>query len=279
MLKRKKYKVAVRHKVQSRRTKNFAVLLLSGALAAVAMVQLPSIYRKISSVHAPKWTVWRLKETRISGGDDVLRSRIQSTFSLAPGKEISGRYARRIENELPKMFPNIRRASVARSLFGGVLDVKLEKRIPVARAVGFASPQLVDETGEIYEARPGEGDELLPVSFPEGFSGTSVGAEIARLLGAVSSYGTDFPSRPSAVRYDNHSDAVTVELSDGSVLDWGTREYTAEKIARLAQVFPKARSKISGPYTVNMRYFEKGRIIISRLQPLQTGPVMIEGAN
>jgi len=279
MLKRRKYKVAVRHKVQARRTKNFAVLLLAGALAAVAAVQLPSVYRKISSFHAPKWTVWRLKEARISGGDDVLRSRILSVFSLAPGRELSGRNVRRMENELPKMFPNIRRAVVSRSLFGGVLDVKLEKRIPVARAAGFASPQLVDETGEIYEARPGEGEELLPVSFPEGFSGVSVGPEIARLLGAVSAYGADFPSRPSAVRYDNHSDAVTVELSDGSVLDWGTREYTAEKIARLSQVFPKARSKISGPYTVNMRYFENGRIIISRLQPLQTGPVMVEGAN
>lgn len=278
MLKRRKYKVAVRHKVQARRTKHFAVLLLSGALTVLAVVQLPSLYKRMSSLRAPQWAVWRLRETRISGGDEVLRSRIQSAFSLSAGRELSGRHIRRMQNELPKLFSNIRKADVSRSLFGGVLTVKLEKRVPVARATGFASPQLVDETGEIYEARPGEGTELLPVAFPEGFYGESVGTEIARLLGAVSAYGADFPSRPSVVRYDNRSDTVTVELADGSVLEWGTREYTAEKIARLAQLFPKAQSKISGPYAVNMRYFERGRIIISRLQPSSTGQAQV-GAN
>jgi len=266
MLKRKyRHPVTIRHKVVVRRAKAAAVALAALGLAIFAAAQAPRAFAYARSrVGAPQWAKWKLARMDFSSVPRDHAQGVERELALRHGAELTARDAARLEKSLADKFPALRNVRVSRNWISKELAVSAERRVPVARLcfTGGATA-FVDENGEVYAAEPAGGDaSVLDINVADGAAGDKFEPETVAAFRALRDSLRSFPCKPETVSLEGRN-LLSLRLEDGSLVDWGGLEHTAEKAARLAQVYSRMRERARGPYRVNMRYFDDGRILLS----------------
>jgi len=256
---RRNYKVSVRLKVKRRRMKWGAAFLFFAAILGAAVWAAPKAARSAANLRPPEWARWRYNFISVSGAPAEIFSGLEKTLGIKSGQELSGRDMAGLEKKILAAFPAIREAKAVRRWPGGELVLRITMRNPVAALTCAAQTRLVDENGELYSAEAST-SALVRVE-AESLPKKTVGSETAAVIKELS--GLSEALRPSQVYLGKKSMALA--LSDGSRVDWGGTDFTSEKIARLSSVLGKAPSFFAGPYRVDLRYFEDGRILLSKL--------------
>ena len=101
--------------------------------------------------------------------------------------------------------------------------------------------------------------EILPAVEIEG-AGPSELKKCAEFFAAVSRAEISGPAI-ERLRYVSAQQGWQARLLDGTTVLWGTLDWTQEKLSRLSQVLHEARGEFVGAPTIDMRYFEDGRIL------------------
>ncbi|MFA5161320.1 MAG: cell division protein FtsQ/DivIB [Elusimicrobiales bacterium] len=261
----RKYKVTARPQTVRRRTARIRM----AAVAAVAAVFCFFAARKAAdaagrAVNSVEWAKWRLAAVDAGGVPEDSRQAVLKLAALPQGSEVTSSDARGLEGKIASVFPELRGVSVRRGWASRTLSVSAGRRQPCARVLLGASTAYMDERGEIYGAEPSPPPELLAVALPAGSRARVFRPETAAMLKSISAFESELPAKPVLVAADRGETSFRLRLADGAVVEWGGSAHTAEKIARLAQVYGKARERFAGPYKINMKYFEDGRILLSR---------------
>ena len=264
-----RHRIAVRHKVLVRRAK-FAVL----GLAVLAFIAFGSIYAAKAcsyarrSVTLPAWTKWRMVSVNCSGVPRDHLSQVSRIITIKPGTEVTADNTLALQRTITSRFPALRDVEINRSWISGELMVKAQRRQPLASVTMPGCPDsYVDEQGELYSVEPSSaGFTMVLLNAPNGLLSARLRPETVAMLRVLRDSLGDFPSRPESIAIDRGETALSLKLSDGSLVDWGGLTFTAEKIARLSQVYEKSRLRVAGPYRINMRYFDDGRILLNGIE-------------
>lgn len=250
---RRRFRVVARPQTRARRARAAAVVLALGALTLVAA----AVVRHLA-VSLPRTELARAL-TRPGDafveGPEPLRALAQAVADRAGGS--AARRAQAIADE----FACVKDADVRRSWTEKRATIRLTLRAPVAAATrrGKAYGYL-DEDGLVFTAP--EGVYALPGPVVE------VGdAPAAELRAAAGEWGRlaapgALPAPLERLAWRSHEDGWSVELADGTTVQWGRLEWTGEKLARLAEALADAKRREDVPYSADLRWFEDGKVLL-----------------
>ncbi|MCX5783445.1 MAG: hypothetical protein NTW04_03275, partial [Elusimicrobia bacterium] len=168
-----------------------------------------------------------------------------------------------MEEKIKSAFPFIKQVWARRNWLSGKLHIKVLERRPIAAVLPSPYTKFVDEDGEIYPPGISAAPQgIMEVELGD-FSGEHLSPESIKLIKEANSLKNSFPKAPAAIIFSDGLKNSMFRLEDGSEVDWGGADFFTEKISRLNQVFEKAYSRATGPFKINMRYFEDGKILLA----------------
>jgi len=264
-----RYRVVVRGKIAKRRAKKTATALIVVVAAACCLVGFGraagSVRRSVSSA---EWTKWRLVAVDASGLPAASADAVVKVAAVENNTEMTAVDVATLETKISAAFPELRDVKARRNWLTHRLGIKAQRRIPSAKLVSRDKTiGYMDERGEIYKTEPEPPQTLITVGVPDGFSAGHFKPETAAFIKNLRDM-DGLPAKPVEISPDKEESSFSVRLAEGSEVNWGGLEHTGEKIARLAQVYGQAAQKLVGPYKINMRYFEDGRILVKQAQQL-----------
>jgi cell division septal protein FtsQ len=244
-------------------------------LAALLFVAFGSIYAAKACSYArhaitlPSWAKWRLTTVNCAGVPKDHLAQVSRIITIKPGTEVTSAQTLALSKTIAMRFPALSDVQVRRNWISKQLMVSARRRSPLAYVVMPGCPDsYVDETGELYSVEPSSSSmNLVALNAPNGLVSARLRQDTVSALRVLRDSVGDFPSRPETIAVDRGETALSLKLADGTLIDWGAMNFTAEKIARLSQVYNSSRARMPGPYRINMRYFEDGRILLNRIEP------------
>ncbi|MBI4374991.1 MAG: cell division protein FtsQ [Elusimicrobia bacterium] len=257
---RRRHRVVLRAKVRRERSRQFAAfaaVLMLGA-AAVATVrhlgaQLPSWGELRAKIVPPPSTI------EIGGVPAALQTQILAHLASKPRGLTTGE----LIAEIKERFSCVEDVTVRRPWRSEMARFELKLKRAFARVVRSGLPAgYMAEDGRIFVAPP----SLYPEDLAEIDPG-SAGQEQLEKAAAVLAAGQALPSPVRALRQAPQGGWQAL-LADGLAVYWGDLRWTKQKIERLSEVLESARLEFGEITSVDMRYFEDGRILVrpSRLR-------------
>ena len=169
------------------------------------------------------------------------------------------------ERELLERFPFLEAANPSRDWRGRSVTFYAILQMPVARVARRGkSPAWLGESGAVFEAPEGT---YPPMALPEVDLGESGDARLPALPDFLAAASRGLPAKPTrVVRVEG---GWSIETADGTKLEWGTLDWTQEKLTRLSQVLGDAGRRFGSGLTADLRYFEDGKILVrpARVDP------------
>ena len=251
---RKRHRVAVRSKIRTRRFRHGLALSLLVLLGMTAFLTVRHMVGSLPSVRQEARRVFAIETFQVLGGAPKIRAKAQSLLAAAPGG-VSKKLA-----ALRAGLPCLKEIRVTRDWFSRSARFELVMRRAVAR-VGQAGFFLSEE-GVVFEARP----SLYAHAMPEVDPGEVETGQLSQLADAIRTFSSAESglTRLARMEFVSAADGWNVLFDDGTRALWGDLRWTAEKPQRLRQALEDARSQASGRLTADLRYFEDGRILLTR---------------
>lgn len=242
---------------------------LGTVLAALALTFAARPWERVSLPRVdwgPLQRVFRVEAVEFEGVPEGLSKQLESAIGFVPGEAWSPVEAQRQSERLVEKFGWIEQAAPVRSWTGRRVRFLVVPRAAVASVTGQrragAGPVWLGEDGKVFSAPVGMvSGAALPRVDLNGWPDGSDLSEAAGLVRAVAARG-GFPSEPTAYSYDARERGWRLELADGTRILWGGTDWTAEKLARLGEVFADALPRLGPGFTADLRYFEDGRILV-----------------
>jgi len=264
--------VAVRMKVRRQRVRSslgFLAVALGLAFVWWGGGKLYSGARNLSlQVRRPSWSYWRAGGLKVVGLPDGSRLRVAEFAAPVPGKVYLSTDCARLRADIETAFPELREIGVSRNWLTRKMVVKAVPRRPVGLFVADAEQAYLDDKGELYSVSGDTASVSVPVvklsALP---SGRRVPQEMSALLSYINTNSASFPAVPVELQQSGRGGALSLKLSDGSIVDWGSFAYASEKLEKLRAVFGLAKERINGPLRINMLNFEDGNIPVRALDP------------
>ncbi|MBI3549480.1 MAG: cell division protein FtsQ [Elusimicrobia bacterium] len=259
----RRFRVNTRPKVRSRRRAEWGAALLVVGLVLLSVFVVRSIPR--GKLHWPALTlpipgVLRVEQVRIEGAPPELEKRLLDSVAHIRPEEWGLFGPKAARERLRTSFPCLREISAQRNWFSKRLTFTVAIHKAVARLAGRSNAWL-SETGEAFDAPPGLFDEAR--TWPTVEVGASP-SEVRRALGPVlyvMSKDGALPARLARMSWKG-DDGWVARLEDGLELEWGDLQWTDQKLARLREVLSDASKKLGAGFSVDLRYFEEGKILV-----------------
>jgi hypothetical protein len=246
---RRRHRVATRPKLRQRKLKQSGAALAVVALALMAVGSLRQLRRELPSLREPQAAA----DLKLEGVPAPLEDQVRRAAS-----ELAGGPSEAAE-ALAKDFPVFSEIKVSRS-WRGAPRLTFALRRAAARLSDGRS--FLSDDGVAFAAPA----ELFPEPLPQVDVKGAPAAELKALSAALGVIRTErgLPSPFKGMRYASREDGWMAELEDGTKVQWGKLDWTAERIERLKQVLEAARVDLPrpGPLTADLRYFEDGRILV-----------------
>lgn len=263
----KRQRVRLRPKAKTARrgaAARAAAVVAAAGMAAVLASAKP--WRRVS-VHAPGWgplaRAMAVETLEFDGVPGEAADAARRALGFVPGEVWGPLEADRRAGRLREAFPWLDQAAVTRSWTRRAVRFWLVPKTAVASASGGrpSGALLLGEDGALFAPAPGT---AAPAGVPSvdltGWPAGGALGGLARLVRAAGAEGA-LPSKPSSYGYDVKSRSWAVTLEDGTRLAWGDLEWTDEKLARLREVLADAGGRMPKGFTVDLTYFEDGRIL------------------
>jgi len=255
---RRRYKTKLRFKQK----KQIAIRFLIAVICGITIFFLPQLWKKAS--HFAKNKLEFSKNISSISADfnqpDMDRE-IEREFSYLVGKAFNDESSAKIKTYFAQDKPFISDLSVKYNRFIGTLSIsgKLEK--PCAILEGEEKSYILS-SGKIVR-NSDFGDDFILVSCKDSCSFNSSFASFSKDLYSLShKMGIEI----DRILYDGKMKPLRIMLKDGSEILWGNYMFTREKIEKLIKVLKDSSSKIEGPVKADLRFFESGKIIVSKVK-------------
>ena len=263
---RRRQRVVLRTHVRHRRRRN---LYLAFFLVGVSLSGVIGFGKVEGAMKALENRLNQIRVEHVSAENVPARLQQPVLSMLKPyrGEGLFSLPVARIESEIAGRFPYTRRVRVFRDWFSKTLRAELELREAVAQLVPRESLRFLDSGGRVFAAPPGLYAEM-PLIEPPGLLDAHL-ERLARFLTELKSSKNSLPAPLEKIRSENGSDPAqwVLFLSGGAQLLWGDLEHTADKSARLRQVFQDASGRFAGVAQANLKYFQSGKILVQPRQP------------
>jgi len=240
----------------------FLFLFVSGALMFAFRNQFPPKIDFSFSLSRPHWTQWRLQGLKINGLPPELSALLGKSLVTKPGALMTSKECDIIEHRIAGAFPYLRDIKVRRDWFKKRLVVTAAPRRPVAALSFGGAYSYLDADGTIYPTDPAVRPETLLCVTVSSPVASGVPVNFLSFVKEFTVAQKSMPHRAVSIQTNDDLSDARIELDDGSVVDWGAFTYTTQKVLRLAQAFARAGERFTGPFSVNMRFFEEGKILL-----------------
>ncbi len=202
---------------------------------------------------------WQVKNTAVTGIGGALQKEVEAYVQTFQGRQFAAKDAYNLRMELTQKYPMLKEIAVTRKMLGGTLKIAAKMREPVAQfKLPDASVKYVDKDSTVYtdvqvHAVPsveliGEVPEKLRPDFIELVQST---LRLDKQL--------DFQT----LRMNLTENTVMMVLPDQTVLDFGPAQQLKQKAQRAVQVLGFAREHYKGPYQLNFRFFDEGKVFLT----------------
>ena len=267
----RRFHVIVRSKVRTRRMSQWGAVVVVVVLGAAAygVVRHFPFSQAADRVRGFSRNAWDrmvpsgapVETVSIEGAPAALRGPLLTVIRSSPVAQWGVLEPYRSVRRLKSGFPCLRDVWFTRNWFRRSVTFEVVLHRPVARVLRDGKSLWLSETGALYTVSEGV--------YPEGsWPWVEVGASndrdyvpLAQFVTAASKEGA-LPFGLARLAYRSSEDGWEARLSDGTTLLWGGLSWTDQKLARLREVFTDAGKRFGSGITVDLRYFEDGKILV-----------------
>ncbi len=250
---RRRYRVVTRPQTRARRARAAGVVTALAALCLVAVAVVRHLVVELPRTELAR-ALTRPGDAFIEA-PEPLRAPAQVVADKAGGSAAARAAAVR------EAFPCVASADVRRSWLEKRATIALTVRAPVAAATRRGKDAgWLGEDGTVFVAPDG----LCALKGPLVEVGDAPAAELAAVAREWARLAAPhaLPAPLARLAYRSGEDGWSAELEDGTSVAWGKLEYTAEKLARLAEALADARRREDVPYSADLRWFEDGKVLL-----------------
>ncbi len=162
-------------------------------------------------------------------------------------------------SKIMERFPFLKSAHLSRDFFSRGLVYHIVLRQAVAVVSGGNGRNFMDDKGNFFKAPKELYAESLPEIQDSNMDSKAL-RQAASFLNKIASL--NLPSPIESLRYLSPVNGWSVELQDGTLIDWGDFRWTKEKVKRLNAVLADAKTYAKGNFFVDMRSFGNGKIFV-----------------
>ena len=202
---------------------------------------------------------WKVKNTFVGGMNGALQKEIETYAQTFQGSPFTAKDAYNLRMELTQKYPMLKDIAVTRKLVSGTLKIVAKMREPVAQfKLPDGTVKYVDKDSNVYtdtQAHAVASVELIG-QVPE-----KLRPDFIDLV--QSTLRLDKQLDFQTLRMNLTENTVMMVLPDQTVLDFGPAQQLKQKAQRAVQVLHFAREHYKGPYQLNFRFFDKGKVFLT----------------
>lgn len=264
-MQKRRPRVTLRAKARTQRNRRAASLLFLAFLSCGLAYQAPKAWATVSTVDAPQWSKWHFQGVRVKCASPETAAAIAATVRFPAGVEVSARDCAVLARAVEAAFPAVNAVKISRNWFTKQLEIHADMRVPIAIA---SDGRLIDENGRLYTVNIATADTAGLFQVSAATAAPVLATPAVILVKAVQANAGLFPSKP--VKLYCHTETAEVFLKDGTRIKWGGEGFVREKAMRVAQVYNKTSAKFPAPYSIDLSYFEDGKILLSQAQSVSS---------
>lgn len=256
---RRKYKPRLRFK----KKKEFALRAFVVIAAVFAAASLPYVWREARTFagRSLEFSRKNISSIKADFGQPVLESEVKKDLAFLVGRPFDAEASSKVENYFSSQKPFISGLSVKHNSFTGALSVSGKAEKPCALISGEEKSYILSSGRVVRNSDFGE--DFIQVYCQ---SSCSFDPSFAFFAGELYGFSRKAGLEILKLVYEGRGKSPRVVLKDGSEIFWGNYSFTAEKIERLKNVLKDSYSKTESPVRADLRFFESGKIIVSRLE-------------
>ncbi|GAB4028352.1 MAG: hypothetical protein Fur0012_00500 [Elusimicrobiota bacterium] len=255
---RRKYKPRLRFK----KKKEFALRALLVIVALLAVASIPYAWRGTRSfaLRSLEFSKKNISSIRADFGQPVLESEVKKDLAFLVGRPFDAEASSKLENYFSSQKPFISGLSVKHNSFTGTLYVSGKAEKPCALISGDEKSYILSSGRVVKNSDFGE--DFIQVFCQ---SSCTFDPSFATFAGELYAVSQKAGLEILKLVYEGKGKSPRVVLKDGSEVFWGDYSFTVEKIERLKNVLRDSYSKTESPVRADLRFFESGKIIVSKL--------------
>ncbi len=233
------------------------LLVLFGLIGGVGYWGGKRIWAGVSQARGSNW---RAKTIVVSGVTGPLQRDVTAAAGRYKNQPVSRQDAATLRNHISKTYPMLSRVAVQRGLFSGKLTVTARHRTPLAKFVRRDGVmQYIDADSTVY-TDPHPSLSQVPLVELDGPVTDKLSTEFIELVQSTLKLNKELNF--TRLRLNLTDDTVQMYLPDNTELNFGSVHHLKDKALRGAQVLTLARKKYKGPFVLDFRFFENGKIFL-----------------
>ena len=206
---------------------------------------------------------WHVKEVEVVGLSDPLHASVLAAVQPYQNTPFPAEKSNLLRNKLAVQFPMLKNIRVKRKLLHGKLLVSAARRVPLVRlqreddAVRYA-----DADGILYTDTAPENSTALPILRLEGKMPEKLEGSLAQWISTLAQLHNGLDYR--LIVFNTADNTLQLHLADQSVINFGPAVALQQKAARAAQIRALAKEKYPGPFVLDFRFFENGKVFLAQ---------------
>lgn len=205
---------------------------------------------------------WHVKTVAVSGVTGPLQRNLSNLALPYQNQPFSHKDATTLQKRISEKYPMLSDVSVRRGLFNGKLTVSARHRTPLAK---FIKPdgtvRYIDSDSTVY-TDPQPPALPVPAVELEGPLTEKLSPEFIELVESTLKLNKALNFK--RLQLNLTEDTVRMYLQDGTELDFGSAKRLKDKALRGAQILTMARQKYTGPFALDFRFFENGKVFLTQ---------------
>lgn len=240
--------------------KSLFVLVLISVLGVGAYVGLHAGY---TSFLQSDLSHWHAKKIAVEGLEGRLQQEIATLAQPYKDQQFSVKDAYNFRSELVKKYPMLSAISVKRELLSGTLKIHARLREPVAQfRLSDGTVKYVDKDSTIYDDPYVVLDKEIPSVELIGKIPEKLRSDFVDLV--QSTLQLDKQLKFDTLRMNLADNTVMMILPDKTVLEFAQANQLKQKAKRASQILSFARAHYAGPYQLDFRFFDEGKVFLTR---------------
>lgn len=218
--------------------------------------------RAVAWVHQARVSDWHVKTLVVSGVTGRLEQAVRGACAKYQNQPFTASQAAGLKKHLLKQYPMITDVAVRRGLLSGKLTVSVRQRVPLAKFIRTdGATQYIDADSTVY-SDPHPPVSQVPLVELDGTVTEKLTPEFVELVQSTLKLNKELNF--TRLRLNLADDTVRMYLQDGTELDFGSAQRLKEKALRGAQILTIARKKYTGPFILDFRFFENGKVFLTQ---------------
>ncbi len=218
------------------------------------------IYTRLSQMRLSDWHV---KTVVVSGVKGTLQQDLSNLALPYQNQSFTHQEAAALQQRISEKYPMLTAISVRRGLFNGKLTVSARHRTPLAK---FIKPggivRYIDADSTVYDDPQPPAGVSVPLVELEGNVPEKLGPEFIELVESTLKLNKALNFK--RLQLNLTDDSVRMYLQDSTELDFGSAKRLKDKALRGAQILTLARQKYTGPFALDFRFFENGKVFLTQ---------------